>query len=351
MGGLSETISKGMLDILWSQWSTLGVFLSVEETTKSVVDPEAALVAACSIGRADPRLFDEVLDWLRANADLVKSVRLNRLAQNSGPDTVRVLAAAVNYASEAAGKEILPSVEKHGREALPHLKTENLFSQDGLYSDKFPNGRELDSVFLKWGLMRSNAEVRHYSNTPDLNNPANVMTIMRKHYGQSARTDILTYLMTGQAGNSYQIARMIGYNQSTIYRELEKMSRGGPVTRDGQSKNSLFRVDRGKLARSVGLKKIPVFFNWADIYKSYDDAIRTFDEIISFGTRQVFAIEAGMNLAARIIPVIRGAGEPLAQIFVPDPATVRSQVGAVELSAFLEETLGVLKNFTVVGRS
>jgi hypothetical protein len=333
-----------MLDILWSQWSTLGAFLSAEETTRSVVDPEAALVAACSIGRADPRLFDEVLDWLRVNADLIRPVRLNGMARNMGRDTVRVLAAAVDYASEAAGKVILPSVVERGREVLHGMKKENLFSQDGIYSNEFPANRELDPLFLKWGLMRGKVEVRHYSRMPDLNNPANVMVSMRKHYSQTAKADTLTYLMTGKAGNSYQIARMIDYNQSTVYRALVKMSNGGPVTRHGKGESSPFWVDRQKLATSVGINKLPVFFNWAQIYGAYNAAIQAMDEIIALsnGTREVLAIEAVVNLAARIIPAIRGAGVPLEQISIPNPATMRSSDGASELMSFLETAMDIL---------
>jgi hypothetical protein len=246
---------------------------------------------------------------------------------------------------------MLSGAVERGRQVLPEMKEENLFSHGGFNSNGSDGGRRVDPVFLRWGLMRSKAEVRHQSSAPDLSNPANVMTVMRKHYGQTARADVLTYLMTGPRGSSYRIARMIGYNQSTVYRELEKMSKGGPVTRHLESKDAPFWVDKKKLAASVGLKQVPVFFDWAGIYKVYRDAVSTLDKISGLGEREVLAIEAAMDLSARIVPVIRDAGEPLSDVPAPDAARVRGKEGASELLVFLQEAMGVLREFTVQDRS
>ena len=56
-----------VLDRLWGQWTTLGVAGHAGEPTPWIIDPEALLLATCTFGRCEPRMFDEVLDWLQTN--------------------------------------------------------------------------------------------------------------------------------------------------------------------------------------------------------------------------------------------------------------------------------------------
>jgi hypothetical protein len=44
--------------------------------TPWMIDPEALLLATCTFGRYEPRLFDEVLDWMRTNGWVMNTQRL-----------------------------------------------------------------------------------------------------------------------------------------------------------------------------------------------------------------------------------------------------------------------------------
>ena len=68
-----------LLDFLWRQWSALGVAGQVRANDDWVVDLEALLLLTCTVGRYDPRLFDEMLDWLQANGWLINVMRLKRI--------------------------------------------------------------------------------------------------------------------------------------------------------------------------------------------------------------------------------------------------------------------------------
>jgi hypothetical protein len=52
------------LDFLWRQWSALGVAGGARTEESWVIDPEALLIFSLQITRYEPRLFDEILDWL-----------------------------------------------------------------------------------------------------------------------------------------------------------------------------------------------------------------------------------------------------------------------------------------------
>jgi hypothetical protein len=60
-----------LLDLLWRQWSTLGVAGHGSAEQERIIDPEALLLLTCTAARCDPRLFDEVIDWLQANGWLI----------------------------------------------------------------------------------------------------------------------------------------------------------------------------------------------------------------------------------------------------------------------------------------
>lgn len=350
MDNVSENISKGVLDILWSQWSTLGAYLTTEKTTTVVVDPEAALVGTCSIGRADPRLFDEVLDWMTVNYGLIKTARVTRFAKDDTEETARTVAAVADYTSRVVGREILGSIVRQERNRFVHREareSESLFRRSASDTGSRVTARQLDSKFLEWGFKRGEIETRNHSGTPDLNNPANVMLLMRAHYGKSARAEILTYLLAGQPANSYQVARMTGYNQSTAYRELAAMSRGGLVMKEGRGKSTQFWVDRDRLAHSLwhtGSRTVPVYFNWADVYRAFADAIETLDEIAIKEPGNVLRVEACVDLSERIVPLIRGAGEPLKKVVAPDPVKLKRLGGEEEILAFIEKAMRVLRD-------
>ena len=44
-----------------------------------IIDPEALLLFTCTLGRHEPRLFDEVLDWLQENGRFINILRLKRI--------------------------------------------------------------------------------------------------------------------------------------------------------------------------------------------------------------------------------------------------------------------------------
>ncbi len=68
-----------LLDILWRQWTTLGVSGRGPTWTGATIDPDALLLLSCTIARHDARLFDAVLEWLRINGRFVNIQRVKRM--------------------------------------------------------------------------------------------------------------------------------------------------------------------------------------------------------------------------------------------------------------------------------
>ncbi len=99
---MHSTESRGLLldailESLWTQWTDLGVAgtrgtRGDSGDSGALVDPEALLVGTITFGRYDPRLFDEVLDWLLLNGSLLDVTRLRRLVSGLTPPESRLAA-------------------------------------------------------------------------------------------------------------------------------------------------------------------------------------------------------------------------------------------------------------------
>ncbi|MGE5335809.1 MAG: hypothetical protein ACM3JL_00080, partial [Nitrososphaerota archaeon] len=60
----------------------MGVLAATDREDRWAADPEALLLLTFEVGREEPRLLDEVLDWLVANERLVSIQRLRNLARD-----------------------------------------------------------------------------------------------------------------------------------------------------------------------------------------------------------------------------------------------------------------------------
>ena len=79
---LRDSVTTRLLGFAWDQWAQLGVFAPTSRRDQTAADPEALLLFTFEVGRSDPRLFDEVLDWLLANERLVSVQRLRNLCRD-----------------------------------------------------------------------------------------------------------------------------------------------------------------------------------------------------------------------------------------------------------------------------
>jgi len=64
ISALRREVSKALLAFAWDQWAQMGVSATTGRPDRRTADPEALLLLTFEVGRNDPRLFDEVLDWL-----------------------------------------------------------------------------------------------------------------------------------------------------------------------------------------------------------------------------------------------------------------------------------------------
>ena len=74
-------VYDAIMDMLWRQWSSLGVpgQIAAEKNSVTVLDPEALLLFSAGFARYDQRLYDLILDWMGGHSCLINIQRLKAL--------------------------------------------------------------------------------------------------------------------------------------------------------------------------------------------------------------------------------------------------------------------------------
>ncbi len=220
----SEKFRELLLNFLWRQWSALGVAGHARGEDPWIIDPEALLLFTCTLGRHDPRLFDEVIDWLQANGPLINILRLKRILNTEKFSGGRVLAAIAGLMSK--GAEVLKW--KNLAEA-----TETADSPEALFFAKdgkaLPIMGDADPIFARYGFKRGPLRLRGYSQTFRPTEQTNLLLQLRALFGINVRCEIVLYLLTHEAAHPSRIARETYYFGRAVQNTLVEMSRSGIV--------------------------------------------------------------------------------------------------------------------------
>jgi hypothetical protein len=207
------------LDLLWRQWCSLGVAgHSRPAEPGTIIDPEALLLATTCIGKHDPRLFDECLDWLSQHASRLHLQRLKTLHADTGLGDPVILAAIADWLFSQGGQakwKDFTKVDAH------HANPVTLFG-DAVPPDP-------DPIFAQRGILRPPIRIRGISRAPNPTVPPNLLLSLRALIGTSARAEVILCLATGTAAQPSEIARLTGYKARTMQLLLQEMALSGHV--------------------------------------------------------------------------------------------------------------------------
>lgn len=258
-----------VLGFLWRQWSALGVAGQARTDDPWIVDPEALLLFSTVLARREPRLFDEIIDWLHLNASWINLQRLSHLqSQYETGDTTVLAAIAANLIRDSV----------HSKWAvLTKCKVSSL-PPEPLFPDLPFFGVE-DPDFLRWGFQRAPLKLRSLSQSPQPNQPATFLFKMRALFGRLARADIMAWLLTHDSGHPAQIARDVGAMPRSVQNILNDLCVSGHVraVRTGREKHFALRHDEWRfLLTWQGANEFPRWIHWASLFR----VLRRFHELL-----------------------------------------------------------------------
>lgn len=252
-----------VLDLLWRQWCALGVAGNAPPAGLRVIDIEPLLLATCTFGRLDPRLFDEALDWLHGNGELVATQRLRRLVKTHAFAGGEALSAVGFFLSKgdrsARWRQLSASQAAEGRKS-PFF----LLDEKGL-----PTWGKEDLSFAQAGFSRGRVELRRMSTAFDPSDPACLQIRLRCLMGTNVRADLLSFLLTHQSGaHPSWIAREIDYAQSATQNAMATMARSALLRRRGVGRQQVYTPApslRGALMDST--RSNPIWWPWAHQFR------------------------------------------------------------------------------------
>jgi len=227
-----------MVDLLWHQWSSIGVAGYSRPGDDRIIDPEALLLATTRFGRHDSRLMDESIDWLAKFGRRISLQRLQGLHRSwPGVADPRVLAAIAEVLGQQVAHRKWRVLVDPAPEASP---PESLF----LHRDGSPaiHSDDAEPVFAKHGLLRGKLELRGMSQPPDPRTRENLILTLRALLGVNARAEILAWLLTHDSGHPAAIARSTGYFSKSIQQILNEMEESAQVISVRHGREKHFRV-------------------------------------------------------------------------------------------------------------
>jgi hypothetical protein len=219
-----DEIRGQLLELLWRQWSALGVRGRLSKMETRVVDPEALLLLTLAIGRFDPRLSDAVLAWLELNGDFLNVQRLRNLARRADP----VTQAALSAIAERLGRrnEVAPKWRGLAssfrlEEPTPYFRLRNGCPR--------PLCGDPDEIFLRHGLLRPQVRQRLLARRfPSAGAPA-LLLRLRALLGLSIRCEVLCLLGARTEVHPTEAARLVGQSIRGTQNLLVEMVRSGCV--------------------------------------------------------------------------------------------------------------------------
>jgi hypothetical protein len=302
---LNAEVVTALQELAWNQWAQLGLSGAIPPGREErAADPEALLLFTLEIGRTDPRLFDEVLDWLALNEPLMSAHRLRSLSAN--PIDRALVDAALDWTA---------GIRRPKRRAAEVL-TLSPAERQPLFPGHMRLGGDLDPAFARHGFVRPPAKPSHKSQPPRLTMPISFAFRLRRMLGVGVRAEVIRALLTIRAPrlSGKVIAASAGFDQRNVREGLSQLHEAGVIVLTSLAGERYYSIDHTAWAALLGLDggapSLPFHHDWIQILRALTKIVRWLqqpglDELSPF----VRASHA-RTLAEELAPDLRYAGVP-----------------------------------------
>ena len=250
---LRSELEQDLLSFCWGEWAQLGVLAAPPPSPSPwAQDPEALVALTLEVARADPRLFDETLDWMALNERLL-SVR--RMRAMSIDDEDRGLArAAITWLSWQRPSEPPPTPAGDARRVL-----QLLFYMGGPI-------QEHDPSFADSGLERPPLRRSGKSSHPNLSAPISLSLRLRSILGVGIRAEVVR-IMLGKPGswvNANELARSSAFSKRNVHDALTGLVEANVVAVADAGSELRYMIDTNAWSALLGLtpNELPEYREW-----------------------------------------------------------------------------------------
>lgn len=308
ISALRDRLENGLLRFLWNEWSQLGVLGQIERPSPSAQDLEALLVMSFEVARADPRLFDEILDWLVANEQLMSLRRLRTLA-GAAPDPSLTAAALAWLAQHRPKARFSGSGE-------PPVSPERrrLFFDAG-----FPI-RSSDAAFAARGWERPAVTPSGKSSAPDLRAPIAFGLRLRRLFGPGVRAEVVRYLLTADAPRSTVavVTRSAAFAKRNVQEALTELGDAGVVSAVRLGNEWRYGIDGGRWGALLEVEGFPMGVDWVPLLSALTRILAWLRAEALEERSEYLRSSAARELLTDVRDALQWAGVPVADVRAPE---------------------------------
>lgn len=292
------------LSFAWRQWAQLGLAsANVEHRDGWIIDPESLLLFTCTMGRWNPRLLDETIDWTIKNCRFINIPRLKSLIKKHRFCNEMIFGALANVVmsknKRLNWKFPIPELES---DAAPLFFDQNNHPIHGYGT--------LDETFLHFGYQRGAIQLRGLSRQFNPVMSETSLLRLRSLFGISARVEILLYLLTNKSGHPSGIARDTGYSQKNVQDTLVDMAATEIVNVAALTgrKKIYFISEKHRPPFLYQPTKPPRWITWAPLFSSLEKLVVSLHELSGKEQSSLLLSSNLRQLMKGIMPDIEHAG-------------------------------------------
>ena len=320
---LRAQLSAALLEFAWDEWAQMGLLAAAGRDRRWAQDPEALLLLTLEVARDDPRLFDEILDWLVRNEPLISVRRLRTLSDG--------------FEDERLSAAVLAWVRLQRRPRTPDSSLEwKTGEPEALFRGVDLPALRTDPVFSVFGFMRPPAEPSGKSREPDLTAPINFAFRLRQLLGVGARAEAVRYLLTANSEPAIvaDVAGSSGYAKRNVHEALTSLHAAGAATLASAGGEQRFAVDRARWAHLLDLEphELPIYRDWPTLL----GALRRILRWLSRPELETLSNYLRASQAANLLDVVRPR---LARAGVLMPARLGGERSWTDLEQTIEYAL------------
>jgi len=276
---------ENILNFLWRQWSALGVLGESRTKDPWALDPEPMLLFTLEMGRYEPRLFDEVMDWLAVNGKWIDIQRLRGILRGKDTITRNLVGAVAEFLTKEADERKWRNLSRFCRSqaSSDSGKAESLFYEKN--GQPHPISKNPDASFLSCGFHRPRLAVRRMTRQVPITSHSTVRFLLRALLGLGSRAECLIYLLTHDGGHPSEVAKAIGLSVRGTQDALIELSRSGLILTRVKGKRKIeYWLSHERwwefLSRgSIEEIEKPVWIDWIALYSALSRVWTTMDEI------------------------------------------------------------------------
>lgn len=257
-------VSDQLLAFVWRQWSQMGGQMAASGDDEWAMDPEALLLLSFELGREEPRLFDETLDWLLVNHKLVSIQRLKNLCMDE--EDRRLVGAVLGWTSKWRAGRTEPVSD-----ASPRVG-----SADPLFLETMVELPSIDPAFLEHGLIKAWKEPSPPAGAPDQRKPINFAFRLRGLCGIGARAEALRILLGAEGSwlSAQDLSNSAGYAKRNVQEGLTALLDAGIIDSTQVGNQKRFSIGVAPWLDLFELDQVPTHIAWRHLFDIYRQLLR-----------------------------------------------------------------------------